>query len=439
MSVTNIVVIAPPVPDAPDLVADLQAAGMQVAERATGTELVRTVVRHAPEVLVCWEPQPGDTFFEAVRLLGTAAPTAILVFTSDMRAESATLALDVGIQSWVVNGYARNRLRPLIQLTLARFQRERRLQEELGELSRRFEERKLVDRAKGILMTARQVSEDEAFRLLRTASMQAKQRIGQVSQQVIDAAHYAEAINRAGRLRMLSQRVVKLYALGSAGVEVAGARALLMESCEQVEQIFAHLDKTLSRPTFGDLLDAARGSWGEVQTCLANAANPAANPAATSMLSVLSGLDAAAEHLLAQADRLTLALEGAGLAPTLNVINTSGRQRMLAQRLAKFALLSATMPAGLPPFVSPFAPEIASTAEAFEQGLTYLREIPLSTPVIRQSLEAAQSAWDRMLDGAREAAQAPGRLAVASASEELLDLFDRLTGEYERSMQMLMG
>lgn len=435
MSVTNIVVIAPPVPDAPDLVADLQAAGMQVAERATGTELVRTVVRHAPEVLVCWEPQPGETFFEAVRLLGTAAPTAILVFTSDMRAESATLALDVGIQSWVVNGYARNRLRPLIQLTVARFQRERRLQEELGELSRRFEERKLVDRAKGILMTARQVSEDEAFRLLRTASMQAKQRIGQVSQQVIDAAHYAEAINRAGRLRMLSQRVVKLYALGSAGVEVAGARALLMESCDQVEQIFAHLDKTLSRPTFGDLLDAARGSWGEVQTCLANAASPST----TSMLNVLSGLDAAAEHLLMQADRLTLALEGAGLAPTLNVINTSGRQRMLAQRLAKFALLSATMPAGLPPFVSPFAPEIASTAEAFEQGLTYLREIPLSTPLIRQSLEAAQSAWDRMLDGAREAAQAPGRLAVASASEELLDLFDRLTGEYERSMQMLMG
>lgn len=432
---TNIVVIAPPVPDAPDLVADLQAAGMQVAERATGTELVRTVVRHAPEVLVCWEPQPGDTFFEAVRLLGTAAPTAILVFTSDVRAESALLALDVGIQSWVVNGYARNRLRPLIQLTVARYQRERRLQDELGELSRRLEERKLVDRAKGILMTARQVSEDEAFRLLRTASMQAKQRIGQVSQQVIDAAHYAEAINRAGRLRMLSQRVVKLYALGSAGVEVAGARALLIESCEQVEQIFAHLDKTLSRPTFGDLLDVARNSWADVQARLESAATPTAAP----MLNVLSGLDSAAEHLLAQADRLTQALEGAGLAPTLNVINTSGRQRMLAQRLAKFALLSASMPAGLPPFVSPFAPEIASTAEAFEQGLSYLREIPLSTPVIRQSLEAAQAAWGRMLDGAREAAQTPGRLAVASASEELLDLFDRLTGEYERSMQMLMG
>jgi AmiR/NasT family two-component response regulator len=349
--VTNVLVIAPPVPDAPDLVADLLEAGMAVAERCTSAEMVRSVVRHAPDVLVCWEPQPGEAFFDAVRLLGTAAPTAILIFSSDVRLESAERALDAGVQSWIVNGYARNRLRSLIQLTQLRYAREKQMREERDELARRFEERKLVDRAKGILMSARQVSEDEAFRLLRTASMQAKQRIGQVSQLVIDAAHYAEAINRAGRLRMLSQRVVKLYALGSAGVEVAGARALLVASVEQVAQIFVHLDKTLSRPTFGDLLEAARGAWLEVQACLEQAATPGAG---APLLSVLSGLDAAAERLLDNADRLTQALEGAGLAPSLHVINTSGRQRMLAQRLAKFALLSATMPAGLPPFVSPF-------------------------------------------------------------------------------------
>lgn len=435
---TNVVVIAPPAPDAPDLMADLEAAGMQVLERTTGAEMVRCVVRHAPDVMVCWEPQPGAMFFDSVRLVGTAAPTAVLVFTADVRAESAEQALAAGVQEWVVNGYGRTRLRALVQLTLARFRRDRQLGEELGELSRRLDERKLVDRAKGILMTARQVSEDEAFRLLRTASMQAKLRIGQVSQQVIDAAHYAESINRAGRLRMLSQRVVKLYALGSAGVEVAGARALLIESCQQVEQIFVQLDKHLSRPTFGDLLDGARTAWAEVHTLLADASSP--TPAAGGVvLPVLSRLDEAAEALLTQADRLTLALEGAGLAPSLNVINMSGRQRMLAQRLAKLALLSASMPPGLPPYVSPLAPQIASTAEGFEQGLAYLREIPLSTPAIRKSLEAAESAWQRMLDGAREAAQSPGRLALASASEELLELFDQLTHDYERSMQMLMG
>lgn len=433
---TRLVVIAPPAPEAPDLVADLEAAGMQVLERTTSAEMVRCVVRHAPDAMVCWEPQAGAVFFDSVRLVGSAAPTAVLVFTADVRAESAEQALAAGVQEWVVNGYDRARLRALLQLTLARYQRDRRLGDELSELSRRLDERKLVDRAKGILMTARQVTEDEAFRLLRTASMQAKRRIGQLSQQVIDAAHYGEAINRAGRLRMLSQRVVKLFALGSTGVEVAGARALLIESCDQVIDIFQHLDKHLSRPTFGDLLDAARAAWEEVHAVLAESA--AAPPSAT-VLGLLARLDDAAERLLSHADRLTLALEGAGLAPSLNVINMSGRQRMLAQRLAKLALLSATMPAGLPPYVSPLAPEIAVTAERFEQGLAYLREIPLSTPAIRQSLEAADAAWQRMLDGARDAGEPAGRLALAGASEELLSLFDRLTGEYERSMQMLMG
>lgn len=430
--VSRVIVVAPLAPDAPSLVADLAAAGLPVCERCERADMVRAVVRHAPDVVVCWEPQPGADFFEAVRLLHATAPTAMVVFTGDVQAESMQAALESGVHAWVVHGYSPVRLRPLVQLALARFQREKQLRDELAELNRRLEERKLVDRAKGILMTARNVSEDEAFRLLRTASMQAKQRMGQVSQQVIDAAHYGEAVNRAGRLRMLSQRVVKLYALASAGVEVQGSRALLAESVAQIEEIFTVLGRMLSRPTFGDLLDAAQAAWLALQDCLREGL---AGRAAAGGLSTLSALDDAAEQLLAQADRLTAVLEGAGLAPSLHVINTAGRQRMLAQRLAKFALLTAAVPLGVPPF----APQVAATAEAFERGLQYLREIPLSTPSIRQSLVAADAAWQRMLEGARSARDAEGRLVVANASEELLGLFDALTGEYERSMQVLIG
>ena len=65
--------------------------------------------------------------------------------------------------------------------------------DELADLNRRFAERTLVDRAKGILMGARQLREEEAYRALRTAAMHTKQRIGQVSQDVIDSARYGEA------------------------------------------------------------------------------------------------------------------------------------------------------------------------------------------------------------------------------------------------------
>jgi AmiR/NasT family two-component response regulator len=422
----NLLAIAPALPDAPALVADLESNGLQVCARVTCAQMVREAVRHAPDLIVVWEPHPDEALFEATRLLEAAVPTPVLVFTSDVRAETMEAALAVGIDGWIVNGYAPSSLRPLVQFSIARHRQTRQMREELTDLKRRFEERKLVDRAKGLLMSARQVNEDEAFRLLRSASMNAKQRIGQVSQQVIDAAHYGDAINRAGRLRMLSQRIVKLYALAATGVESAGSRALLADSGAQIDQSLQLLDRTLSRPTFGDLIDAVQATWAQLQASLVS----------LPVASRLAALDHDAERLLELSDRLTQALENAGLAPTLHVINVSGRQRMLAQRLAKLALLreGPTLSAG-----EPLPAELAPTAEAFERGLAYLREIPLSTPAIREGTAAAELHWQEMLAAVRAGATAAARVTLAAASEALLERFDRLTREYEQSMQSLMG
>ncbi|WP_442775882.1 type IV pili methyl-accepting chemotaxis transducer N-terminal domain-containing protein [Sphaerotilus montanus] len=424
--VINILAIAPAPPDAPTLVADLESNGLLVCCRTQCANLVREAVRHAPDLVIVWEPHPGEDLFEAVRLLEASMPVPVLVFTSDVRAETMETGQAAGTDGWDVNGYAAGRLRPLIQFTVARHRQMRQMREELGDLKRRFEERKLVDRAKGILMTARQVSEDEAFRLLRSASMHAKQRIGQVSQQVIDAAHYADAINRAGRLRMLSQRIVKLYALAAMGVETAGSRALLADSGAQIDQSLQLLDRTLSRPTFGDLIDAVQHTWTQVQAHLGSA------PVA----SRLAAVDQEAEHLLELSDPLTQALENAGLAPTLHVINVSGRQRMLAQRLAKLALLRQ---GGALSATEPLPVELAPTAEAFERGLTYLKDIPLSTAAIREATAAADLRWQDLLSAVRGGGTPAARVTLAAASEALLELFDRLTREYEQSMQLLMG
>ena len=422
----HLLAIAPALPDAPTLVTDLEANGLQVCARTTCAQMVREAVRHAPDLIVVWEPHPDEALFEAVRLLDAAVPIPVLVFTSDVRAETMEAALAVGIDGWIVNGYAPGRLRPLVQVSIARYRQTRQLREELADLKRRFEERKLVDRAKGLLMSARQVNEDEAFRLLRSASMNVKLRIGQVSQQVIDAAHYGDAINRAGRLRMLSQRIVKLYALAALGVEVAGSRALLADSGMQIGQSLALLGRTLSRPTFGDLVDAVEVTWASVQSSLG--APPVAERIAV--------LDQDAERLLELSDRLTQALENAGLAPTLHLINVSGRQRMLAQRLAKLALLRQAGP--LSP-QEPLPGDLAPTAEAFERGLAFLRHIPLSTPSIREATAEADACWQEMLAAVRSGATPAARVTLAATSEALLELFDRLTREYEHSMQLLMG
>ena len=115
-------------------------------------------------------------------------------------------------------------------------------------MNTRFEERKSVDRAKGILMQARQVSDDDAFALLRSAAMRSKQRLGQLSQQIIQSAQSADALNRAGQLRMLSQRLVKLQLLRNAGVQAAQQDALLAAWCSGWTAILRRCAKRFRSP-----------------------------------------------------------------------------------------------------------------------------------------------------------------------------------------------
>jgi len=410
----------------PDLENDLRAVGIHVLGAAACDKLVQEAVRGAPDVVVCWEPHPGEGLLQQLTMLQATLPRPVIVFTTDVQAELIEPALEAGVQVWAVHGYAPQRLRPLVQLAQTRFQRERKLREMLDDVTHRFEERKLVDRAKGILMRARQIPEDEAFRLLRAASMQGKQRVGQVSQQVIEAARDADAVNRAGQLRMLSQRMVKLHALMAAGTDVPAARALLAQSLSRTGEQIEHLQRSLSRATFGDLIDAVAEAFNALKAALSAPPDVAA----------LAQTDALAERFLQHADQLTTALEGAGPLATLHVINVSGRQRMLSQRLAKQALLGALLKAE--PARAAHA-QAQQTIDAFEQALRELNEAPLSSAEIRARLASADAQWQRMLQGFKAAATPAGRLQLAQASEELLELFEQLTERYERSMQVLMS
>ena len=174
-------------------------------------------------------------------------------------------------------------------------------------------------------MSTRGMVEDEAFRTLRDAAMQGKQRVGQVAQRLIDAARSAEAVNRAGQLRMLSQRLVKLHILGVVGIEPESAEALRRASIERLEQNIATLTELLSASTFGELLEAALASWRALKSALAGGART----------SSLRKIDETAERLLETAEQLTGVLEAAGPMAKMQVVNLAGRQRMLAQRVAK--------------------------------------------------------------------------------------------------------
>lgn len=411
----------------PLLVPDLEAAGIHVVgvieERS---KLVREVVRHAPDLVICDDPFPDAALFKAVQTIAETSPRPIIVFTSDGDADNIVRAIESGVHAYVINGYSPQRLRSLVHLAQARFRREQALREELLDVSSRFEERRLVDRAKGILMHARQVSDDDAFQILRTASMHTNQRLGQVSQHIIHSARFAESVNRAGQLRMLSQRLIKLYLLELAGVDVAKHKECMKNSMQRIDSNLAWLGKSLSKPTFGDLLGHVLLTWTRLKRALQG--EPRADQVAQ--------IDETAELLLLEAERLTGSLENAGSVAPLHVLNMAGRQRMLSQRFSKYALLGALGDGALKPR---YDAGMAESRAEFEKSLSYLNDIPLMTKDISGALDAAAVGWQQMLVGATEARHRAGQETVANASEALLDVFEQLSVHYERSMQMLVG
>lgn len=440
---TSAVVLVSGLKAAHTLQADLAAAGIAVlATVQDRSKLLLEVVRHAPDVLICDVSAPDDALFKATLAIAQTAPCAVLVFTADADVAHMERALGSGIHSYEVNGYGAARLRALIHLAQARFRREEAQAKALADVSTRFEERKLVERAKGILMQAQQLSDDDAFHILRTASMHTNQRLGQVSQHIVQSARLAEDVNRCGQLRMLSQRVVLLQVLKQTLPQAGTGEwaQQLQETAHRIDANLAYLGKSLSPATYGDLLGQMQHTWVALQAAL-RAQVPTHMPT-VAIASAYARLDELAEQLLQGAERLSGQLESASPAPPLRVLNLAGRQRMLSQRFAKYAVLALL---GDAPLQSRSAMGMDGSGAAFEVALTYLNGLPLSTPEIHKALEAAGIGWLTLLATAKAV---PGVVAqsrvenlqgLARASESLLALLEQLSALYERSMQVLTG
>lgn len=141
-----------------------------------------------PELIVLNMDRPEEGLIDQLRVINEQYPLPIVIFTKDDRDEMIEHAIKAGVSAYVVDGLAENRVVPIIRTAMARFEQNQSMQKELKELKTTLADRKVIDRAKGLIMKQRQCSEDEAYKLLRTTAMNQNIRLAALAQNIIDAA-----------------------------------------------------------------------------------------------------------------------------------------------------------------------------------------------------------------------------------------------------------
>lgn len=164
-------------------------AGHEVAaSMSSPLELLRAVEQLQPDVIIIDTESPSRDVLEHVVIVSRTSPRPIVMFAADAGGESIREAVRAGVSAYVVDGLDASRVNSIVEVACARFEAFQGLKTELAEANLKLAERKLVERAKGLLMRSRGLSEADAYHALRKLAMQKKLRLGDVARQVLDAA-----------------------------------------------------------------------------------------------------------------------------------------------------------------------------------------------------------------------------------------------------------
>ncbi|KIL97367.1 Response regulator NasT [Paramagnetospirillum magnetotacticum MS-1] len=176
--------------DRAEMVRDaLKAQGFTVvAVFGSGAGLPARVAELAADIIIVDIDSPDRDTLEDMRRVGIDQGRPVVMFAQDGKPETIRAAVDAGVSAYVVDGLKPDRVRPVIDVAIARFAQFQSLRGELDKARTTLAERKQVEKAKGILMKRRKIDEDEAYRLMRRMAMDQKQRLIDVANKIIEAA-----------------------------------------------------------------------------------------------------------------------------------------------------------------------------------------------------------------------------------------------------------
>jgi response regulator NasT len=148
--------------------------------------LPERIAQIQPDMIIIDSESDAREVLEHIVIATRGEPRPIVLFTDDQTPASVDAALAAGVSAYIVAGLQAERVKPVLDVALARFKREQKLQGELSDTRRQLADRKLIERAKGVLMARNRMSEDQAYQKLRSMAMNRKLRLAEVAQRILD-------------------------------------------------------------------------------------------------------------------------------------------------------------------------------------------------------------------------------------------------------------
>jgi response regulator NasT len=167
----------------------LREAGFSEVERIAETRnLLKRVYAADPDVIRLNLENPSRDELEQMFQVSRAVRRPVAMFVDQADAASIQASVDAGVSAYIVDGMKKERIKSILDLCVSRFNAFAKLQNELDRVKSDLEERKTIDRAKGILMKAKKLTEDEAYRLMRGVAMRESKKMVDIAQSVITAS-----------------------------------------------------------------------------------------------------------------------------------------------------------------------------------------------------------------------------------------------------------
>ena len=141
-----------------------------------------------PDIIVIDLENPSRDILEQMFQVSRAVRRPIAMFVDQSDAASIQASVDAGVSAYIVDGLKKERIKPILDLCVSRFNAFAKLQDELDRTKSALEERKVIDRAKGILMKLKGLTEEEAYVLMRSTAMREKKKIGEIAQSILTAS-----------------------------------------------------------------------------------------------------------------------------------------------------------------------------------------------------------------------------------------------------------